>query len=49
MKKTYINPTMKVVELKYQHFLAASLPTNSTPVDPSLSDAPEFDFDDFDE
>ena len=46
MKKTYINPKMKVVELKYHHFLAASLPTGTMSTRPEDSDAPEFEFDD---
>ena len=48
MKKTYINPKMEIVEIKVQQFLAASLPTGSDSVDPALSDAPYFIFEDED-
>jgi hypothetical protein len=47
MKKTYINPKMEIVEIKVQQFLAASLPTGSTPTNPGSSDAPEYEYDGF--
>lgn len=47
MKKTYINPKMKVVELKPRKLLTNSLPTGTKSTKPEDSDAPEFDFDDF--
>ena len=37
----YIIPEMEIVEIKVQQMLTTSLPTNSTPVDPGSSDAPE--------
>ena len=51
MKKTYINPTLDVVEIRYQHQLLAgsTLGLGDTPTDPAISDARELNFDDFDE
>ena len=48
MKKTYINPTLDVVEIKYQHQLLAgsTLDLGDIPTDPAISDARELDFDD---
>lgn len=43
MKKIYLTPEMAVVEIKVQQMLASSpIPTDSTPTDPSESDAPQF-------
>jgi len=42
MKKEYINPKMEAIEIKVQQMLTTSVPTNSSPVDPSSSDAPEY-------
>ena len=47
MKKTYINPKMKIVEIQVQQLLAGSLPTGSTPTDPASSDAPSYEYDGF--
>ena len=44
MKKIYIAPEMETVEIKVQQLLAGSLPTGSTPTDPANSDAPEFEW-----
>ena len=49
MKKTYINPEMEIIKIASQtQMLAGStIPTGSTPTDPSLTDAHEdFTFDD---
>jgi hypothetical protein len=49
MKKTYINPEMEIIKIaSQQQMLAGStIPTGSTPTDPSLTDAHEgFTFDD---
>lgn len=44
MKKTYMSPTMDVIELKnQQQLLAGSLPMGSGDVNPNTADAPEFD------
>jgi hypothetical protein len=43
MKKLYIKPETEIVEIKVQQMLASSpIPTDSTPTDPSESDAPQF-------
>lgn len=36
MKKTYMIPTMKVVEIKPAQFIANSLPTSDESADPGL-------------
>ncbi len=53
MKKTYINPTLEVVKINTgaQLLAGSTIPTGTTPTDPSGSDARWFDDDDsfFDE
>lgn len=43
MKKTYIIPELDVIEIRMTSMLTASLGTDSTPVNPSSSDAPDFE------
>ena len=40
MKKTYINPAMKVVKVQTQHIMAGSLGDGPTPNSFTLGDAP---------
>ena len=50
MKKTYMQPTIKVVVLKRRQYLLAGsvLTTGTTPTSPSSSDAPAMlDFENF--
>ena len=53
MKKTYINPTLEVVKINTgaQLLAGSTIPTGTTPTNPSGSDARWFDDDDsfFDE
>ena len=44
MKKRYFAPNMEIVKIQTTGILATSLPTGTTPTNPSNSDAPEFDF-----
>ena len=46
MKKTYINPEMEIIKIASQMQIMAgsTIPTGSTPTDPSLTDAHEDDF-----
>ena len=48
MKKQYSNPEMQIIKIGTQQMLAGSktIPTSSNPMDPNLSDAPSYDWDD---
>ena len=43
MKRTYINPEMEIINIQTIGMLATSLPTGSTPTNPTNSGAPAFD------
>ena len=48
MKKTYINPAMKIIKIasKTQMLTSSPIPTGSTPTNPASSDSRSFDLDD---
>lgn len=46
MKKNYICPNMEVVEIGFNHPLLAGSTPLPDPISPSVSGAPEFEFED---
>lgn len=42
MKKTYINPKIRIVELRARHLLSGSGPNGGSQSNPNMSSAPRF-------